>query len=219
MPLIRVGFADDVREGTFIEGAVTNFNWRDDTAVMVGNSDIAMRDLKHGAKFLYTSHHGLCISEREYNGYDDSDFYMTIWDEETQAPYEYMFATTRGWSYDRMGSSPDATPEVMAAYEAWFKRQQSNELARRALQNRIATVRTVENPHKGATIRVVRGRKVKKGTTGKVLGVSERPAYMGGTETVALVDTGASFETVLVDYLEVIAASPEALQAAFDAAC
>lgn len=220
MPLIQYGFADRVREGDFIDGATTYFNWRDDVAVMSGNHDIEMRSLK-GAKFLYTSHHGLCIRDREMNGYDDSDFYMTIWDEEAQAPYEYMFATTRGYTYDLMGSSPDATPEVMAAYEAWFKRQQENELARRALRDRIETVKEcLHMVHKGATCRVARGRKVPKGTVGKVLGLTEKPDYMGhGKETWALLDIGTGFVSVLERHLDIIERSPEALQRAFDAAC
>lgn len=72
---------------------------------------------------LYETHHGLCISEREANGYDDSDFYMLVWDPVARRPFETMFATTRGWSYPCMGSRPDATPEVLAAYDAWRKRE------------------------------------------------------------------------------------------------
>lgn len=62
---------------------------------------------------------GLCLEERERNGYDDSDFYMVYWDEVNNRPVETMFATTRGWSYPAMGSSVDATPEIRAKYEAY----------------------------------------------------------------------------------------------------
>jgi hypothetical protein len=67
------------------------------------------------------SHVGLCISEREHNMYDDSDFYMTVWNQEKGEPEEIMFGTTRGWTYPCMASSVDATPEVRAAYDAWNK--------------------------------------------------------------------------------------------------
>ena len=30
--------------------------------------------------WTWETHKGLCIRERESNGYSDSDFYMTIWD-------------------------------------------------------------------------------------------------------------------------------------------
>ncbi len=72
---------------------------------------------------LYETHHGLCIQDWERNGYDDSDFYMTVWNEETQRPEDICFASTRGWSYPCYGSSPDATPEIRAKYEAWCEQQ------------------------------------------------------------------------------------------------
>lgn len=70
--------------------------------------------------WTWKTHIGLCIKDREYNGYHDSDFYMTVWDEEKNAPREICFASTRGWSYPAYGSYVDATPEVMAKYEAYL---------------------------------------------------------------------------------------------------
>ncbi len=72
----------------------------------------------------YESHHGLCIADREMNGYDDSDWYMTVWNPETHAPEEIFFATTRGWSYPCYGSSPDATEETMNAYRQYQDAQE-----------------------------------------------------------------------------------------------
>jgi hypothetical protein len=69
----------------------------------------------------YTSHVGLCLSEREMNGYDDSDFYMLVWNEEKNAPEEILFASTRGWTYPCYASSVDATPDVKIKYEAYKK--------------------------------------------------------------------------------------------------
>jgi len=73
----------------------------------------------HHRVWTWRTHVGLCLQDRERNGYDDSDFYMTVWDEAAQAPREIMFATTRGWSYPSYGSFVDATPEVVAKWEAW----------------------------------------------------------------------------------------------------
>jgi hypothetical protein len=109
--------------------------------------------------WTYETHHGVCLFEREYNGYHDSDFYMTIWNHEKQEPESIQFATTRGWSYPCYASRADATPEVKAAYAVWeAKRHQAAAEARereRALR-----------PEKGKNLRVVRGRKVPRGTTG-----------------------------------------------------
>lgn len=76
------------------------------------------------ALVLYSTHHGRCLFERERNMHDDSDFYMTVWEGgENGFAREIQFATTRGWSYPCYGSSVDATPEVMAWYEAWRAEQ------------------------------------------------------------------------------------------------
>ena len=72
---------------------------------------------------LYLSHIGLCLSEYERNGYDDSDFFMRVWDPVEQCVKSIMFASTRGWSYPCYDSSPDATPEVLALADAWQRKQ------------------------------------------------------------------------------------------------
>lgn len=88
---------------------------------------------------LYESHHGLCLFEREMNGYDDSDFYMTVWDEENGCAKEIMFATTRGWTYPCYGSRPDASEEVWAKYREWKERmeRENEELRLRQFRNKL----------------------------------------------------------------------------------
>lgn len=54
----------------------------------------------------------------ERNGYDDSDFYATVWNATEGRPMTVTYATTRGWTYPNSARA-DATPEVLAAYEAW----------------------------------------------------------------------------------------------------
>lgn len=73
---------------------------------------------------LYHTYKGLCLYEMERNGYNDSDFYMVVWDKENHKTKTILFATTRGWCYPCCRSSPDATPEVIAAYEKWKSREQ-----------------------------------------------------------------------------------------------
>lgn len=70
---------------------------------------------------LYDAFVGKCLFETEVNGYDDSDFYMTVWNEETNSPDKIMFATTRMWSYPCFASSPDATDEVKDKYQNWLQ--------------------------------------------------------------------------------------------------
>lgn len=111
--------------------------------------------------WLYDTHVGLCIKDYERNGYNDSDWYMVVWNTAENKPETIEFASTRGWSYPCYGSSPDATPEVLAAYEAWEK-----DYAEKMRREREAA--EAKLPKVGRTVRVVKGRKLPKGTTGRV---------------------------------------------------
>lgn len=70
----------------------------------------------------YQTHHGLCIEDRERNGYHDSDFYMVVWNPDEGKPESIEYASTRGWCYPCYSSHADATPEVMELYHAWRKK-------------------------------------------------------------------------------------------------
>lgn len=115
--------------------------------------------------FCYDTHVGLCLFESENNGYHDSDFYMHYWDESEQRPKSIQFASTRGYCGAAMGSSVDATPEVMAKYNAWEKEQTRLKWERYETEKRE---REAKDPTFGKPIRVIRGRKVAIGTTGEV---------------------------------------------------
>lgn len=81
------------------------------------------------------SYIGLCLFESERNMYDDSDFYMTVWDKELKAPKKICFASTRGACGAAYGSFVDATPDVLEAYNNWLLEQQKqNELNARKSQ-------------------------------------------------------------------------------------
>lgn len=122
-----------------------------------------LRGEEHGAGHLvlWHTHAGLCLYDYERNGYDDSDFYMVVWNPEKGAPEEICFASTRGWSYPAYDSKPDATPEVLVAYEAWKVRQaEQRERARRhakatALREQHAAELTVCGLH-GITLASLR---------------------------------------------------------------
>lgn len=116
--------------------------------------------------WLYNTHDGLCLYEREMNGYDDSDFFMIWWNEETGKPEHYGFASTRGWCYPCFASHADATPEVLAKFEAWEKQQRAEARERHEEQLR-------RTPAKGKVLKVVKGRKVPVGTVGVCMWVGD----------------------------------------------
>lgn len=121
MPIIT--FCDEKDEGAV----------RGETQVSDGNG--GYKPSYYWTKKIFV---GKCIREREYNGYDDSDFYMLVWDDEINAPREIQFASTRGWTYPCMGSSVDATPEVRAKYEAYEQKRAIE--ARKAIRKSKASV-------------------------------------------------------------------------------
>lgn len=121
--------------------------------------------------WLRVSHEGLVISTGEHNFYDDSDFYAIVWDTETNAPREIEYATTRGWTYAN-SATVDATPEILAAYKTWCrKRDQKTQEARDAKE--IAT------PRAGKAVKVIKGRKIPRGTVAKVAWYGEGRIYGG----------------------------------------
>lgn len=62
---------------------------------------------------------GATLGTYERNGYDDSDFYAIVWDDETQSIKDVEYASTRGWTYHNH-ASVDATPEVLDKARVWF---------------------------------------------------------------------------------------------------
>jgi hypothetical protein len=108
------------------------------------------------------SYEGAVISLREMNGYDDSDFYALVWDDAAGAPKEIQYATTRGWTYNN-SAGVDATPEVLAKYEAY-----EAALAKKRQVARLMAY--AKAPHKGALVQVVKGRKFPQGQMGKQIG-------------------------------------------------
>lgn len=102
---------------------------------------------------------GLVLGDREWNCYDDSDFYAVIWDPEKRRPFAAVFNTTRYYSTGRC--QIDATDEVRAAYDAWYAEKAQCELGAEMAEETMT-------PHVGKRVKVVKGRKIPKGTEGVV---------------------------------------------------
>ncbi len=144
--------------------------------------------------FMETTHQGLVLELGEYNGYDDSDFYAVVWNWEKNSTERIIYASTRGWTYPN-SASVDATPEVIAAYQAYCEK-------RRAEYEEMKRQEELKRPSVGKTVRVVRGRKVPKGTTGKVVWYGEDRYHRGKMRVGMMVDGKRVF--VDAEYCEVI---------------
>lgn len=126
----------------------------------------------HGVELVETR--GYVLSEREHNGYDDSDFFATVWMPEQGRAVEIMWGTTRGAMTCAHGFNAivDATPEVRAQYDAWRARERRRDIAHEAAL-RLTDVAAIGN-----VVRVVKGRKVPKGTSGAIVGATKEIAHV-----------------------------------------
>ncbi len=89
-------------------------------------------------RVLRETYIGRVLGLGENNGYDDSDFYAIVWDDETETTKRITYASTRGWSYDLYGATVDATPEIVERLKVLQEktRRQSQIMARRTVSKK-----------------------------------------------------------------------------------
>lgn len=113
MPIIHLGTQADIGKPNFAYHLLNQDYEVYDAAIPMGQRPVKLGPNVYAT---YESHHGLCLEDFERNGYDDSDWYMVVWNPEKREPETILFASTRGWSYPCYGSKPDASEETLAAY-------------------------------------------------------------------------------------------------------
>lgn len=100
---------------------------------------------------------GATLDDREENGYHDSDFYAVVWDEDEGRLKKIVYNSTR---YAGGGScTVDATPEVKEKARVWLADWAAECLTAKYEKESVT-------PNMGDKVRVIKGRKVAKGTTG-----------------------------------------------------
>jgi hypothetical protein len=105
---------------------------------------------------------GRVLETYEENGYNDSDFYAIVWDDETNSLIHKQFATTRFYS-NGYGAKIDATPEIVEKATA----ERKNRFLKSATENDEETAKTIA---KGKMVEINRGRK-NRGIIGEVFWV------------------------------------------------
>lgn len=114
---------------------------------------------------MIDKYHGLVLGEFERNMYDDSDFIAVIWSEEKQEPFNFEYASTRGWSYAN-GCVVDATPDIKRQYADYITKMKKEEAERKKeLGRRI--------PRKGMIVRSLTTKGKAKGAQGTIVWVGE----------------------------------------------
>ena len=141
---------------------------------------------------------GCVLNWYERNGYDDSDWYAECWDDEKGCVVTVLFDTTRcggGGS-----ATVDATAEVLRKAYRYYKRISRSQFDTYFNPEQAKTVR------KGDMVRVTRGRKIPKGTVGKVFwaGACRNPYAYGTVERVGIECEDGEKKFLPLDYVEVI---------------
>jgi len=197
-----------------VAGTLASKNWRDEMPIVnftrtkeEAQSVKGATNIRQGSSddiWLYDTHTGLCVAQREMNGYNDSDFYMTVYEPETDSFKEICFATTRAWSYPCFASKVDAPPEIMQKYEQHLREIQEQKC--RLIEKQLA-----DDPSKDKMVEVIRGRK-HKGKVGLVFwrGVNkfksrycDKNLLSNQVVGIEQVNTGQRF-FVPADYVKVI---------------
>jgi hypothetical protein len=110
---------------------------------------------------------GCVLSLREMNGYSDSDFYATVWDEEQGCVREIFDGTTRAYAPTKYHKA-DASPAIRAKAMAWYvQNPQVRATAKVALEAKRAKVSN------GDQVVVEAGRKLPLGTQGQVCWIGQ----------------------------------------------
>ena len=140
---------------------------------------------------------GCVLDTYEHNGYEDSDWYAVCWDEGRQKVVDIEYDTTRagGGGYAEI----DVTEEVVRNVYRYYKG-----IARKEFDT-FWNQRQAKEVRKEDIVRVVRGRKVKKGTAGKVfwLGKSYN-CYSGRTEDRVGIEVDGERIFLPLEYVEVV---------------
>lgn len=140
---------------------------------------------------------GCVLDNYEHNGYNDSDWYAICWDEEQQKVTHVEYDTTRagGGGYAKV----DATMDVIRKVYRYYK-----EIARKSFdstwnQEQAKKVRLED------TVRIIRGRKVKKGTIGKVFWIGKSFNYYSGrAEERVGIEVNGERVFLPLEYVEVV---------------
>lgn len=140
---------------------------------------------------------GCVLDTYEHNGSWDSDWYAICWDDKQQRVIEVQYDTTRfaGGGH----ANVDATLETLLKVYRYYKKSVTDFFDE------------VENPYqakkvrKGDSVRVIRGRKVSKGTEGIVFWIGSTFNYYSGRKEERVgIEVGEERFFLPLEYVEAI---------------
>ena len=137
------------------------------------------KDMQGREIFIEKKHEGRVVATGEHNYHNDSDFYAVVYDQKTDSFFECEFGTTRHYTYNN-GATIDAPKHLIDLYIE-RERQASIEREREYYRKKRLTV------GRDKTVKVVKGKKVPVGTTGKVTWIGF-DNYRKGEYRIGIID-------------------------------
>ena len=156
---------------------------------------MAVQTFIYGEGKSAVEYDGCVLDTYEHNGAWDSDFYAVCWDREKREVVRVMYDTTRqgssGWA------KIDATEEVLREMYRHYR-----QVTRRDFDS-ILNQRQAKTYDKGDNVVVIKGRKIPKGTVGKVFwkGSSFNPYSRQYEERVGI-EVDGSRKFLSAEYVE-----------------
>ena len=148
------------------------------------DADDSVRSVEYVGKVLQVSHNASYrIMSDVYGSADEA----LVWNDETQRPTLVVYRVCDYAWCSNSHAEVDADEETRVAYFKW----------KVGLEVDKIYIRRVEEANKievGCQVEVVKGRKVAKGTKGKVVFLKNYPGYNGGTDTKLCVATSDKTE-------------------------
>jgi hypothetical protein len=128
---------------------------------------------QYGDRKYVTFGKGLVVGYGDqYLGDGDSVWFVRIWNPVTKREHQIGMGYVNMNPQENVDVQYDATPEVKAEWEAWKAEQEAiraqKEKAYEEAQRKYFLEQEAQTPTKGKYVKVVKGRKVPKGTIGEV---------------------------------------------------
>ena len=143
------------------------------------------------------NHYEGLVVELTYHWFRGEHYGAIIWDEELDGPRKIRCGEFPDYAPSSIGGSGtvDASPELLAKYNT-FKANQ------RKLDYNVWNMQQAKQVMKDKLVRVVKGRKVSKGTEGKVFWIG--PNKYGSGERVGIKELNGTVHWTHADNVEVV---------------
>lgn len=145
-------------------------------------------------------------SDRIMSDVWDTGYYAIVWNDDAATPVDVYLG---GQEFGPIKQAEvDATPEAIAAYEAWLAAKEAARVAAEEARLEANAEGRIREVVRGCPVKVTRGRKIPKGTEGRVFWIGQKQfGVRVGFET----DDGDTHWTAITNVERIIPPKPEGM--------